>query len=277
MLGKLFKHNLKQVSKLLILIHGALLAFSVIGRIIFSMALNGEGDFNTASAATSLITAVYILLYVLGIFCIAVMTYIFLARDFQKGMFSNEGYLMHTLPVTPAQHIWSRCFVFIIWGLIDMIIICASLAIIFINSYTMQYLPEFFQEFWSAMLTAFGTSEFFSTIYMLLTMLISVFFNIFMVYFAICLGSLCKTHKILGAIGSLAGIYLVLQIVGVIMMLTLGWSPYSVNSNNALIATTSTTGMSPAFMGFSIVFDLLLTVGFYLGIHYILSRRLNLE
>ena len=277
MLCKLFKHNLKEVSKLLLMIHGALLIFSVIGRIIFSMALNADMNIKTNSPATGLITVVYIMLYALGVFCIAIMTYIFLARDFQKGMFSNEGYLMHTLPVTPDQHIWSRCFVFILWSFIDLVIICISLAMIFLNSKTMPYLPEFFREFWNVMLTAFGTSRIISTMYMLGTFLISVFFNIFMIYFAICLGSLCKTHKILGAVGSYVGIYLILQIVGIIMMLILGWSPYSVNSNNALIATTSTHGMSPVYMIFSLLFDALLTVGFYFGTRYILSNKLNLE
>ena len=67
----------------------------------------------------------YIFVYVLFIFAIVVATYVYLAIRFQKNLFSDEGYLTHTLPVSPTKLIWSKMLVAWAWIAIDLVCVIA--------------------------------------------------------------------------------------------------------------------------------------------------------
>jgi len=268
MLAKLFKHEWKAVSILLLLIHGALLVFSFPGRIIISMASSNTGDY------VDIIFAFYILFYVLGIVLVAFMTYLYLARRFMSNLFSDEGYLMHTLPVTPAQHLWSKFFVFVIWMIIDLIVIGLSLIILFLNKETLSELQSFMVNLWDAFITSFNSSPVGNVFYWMLSCIVSVFYSIFSIYFSICIGSLCKTHKVLGSLGTFIGIGIVTSIISSILMMIF---QYTTTVTSGLSTAVTTQVMGDAYYLVTLVFNLLLALGFYFGSHYILSKKLNLQ
>lgn len=113
MLKKLLKYDWKSVSLLLLILHGILLVYTLIGRLGIAFGLSGAGDTMVSSVTTmyGIAAGLYILVYVLFIFAIVVATYVYLAIRFQKNLFSDEGYLTHTLPVSPAKLIWSKMLV----------------------------------------------------------------------------------------------------------------------------------------------------------------------
>lgn len=56
-------------------------------------------------------------------------TQLFISVRFYQSLFSDEGYLAFTLPVTPGQHLLARTLVGGLWALIDTVIIFASFII----------------------------------------------------------------------------------------------------------------------------------------------------
>ena len=54
-------------------------------------------------------------------------TQLFISVRFYQSLFSDEGYLAFTLPVTPGQHLLARTLVGGLWALIDTVILMALL------------------------------------------------------------------------------------------------------------------------------------------------------
>lgn len=111
MLRKLYKYDLKSVSLLLVILHAVLLVYTVIGRIGIFIAERAQAFVSPeASRLWGIAGAFYIVGFILFILAIVIATVVYLAVRIQKNLFSDEGYLTHTLPVKPTQILWSKVF-----------------------------------------------------------------------------------------------------------------------------------------------------------------------
>ena len=280
MLKKLLKYDWKSVSGLLLILHGILLVYTLIGRIGIAFGLSKYGDTLTGSVAEAygIVSGIYILIYVFFIMAIMVVTGVYLAARFHKNLFSDEGYLTHTLPVSPAKIMWSKILVSWAWIVIDAVFVVASIMMLVLFKQTFEPFKNVVCEFFSILAGAYGMQNQVFMILLILTVL-AQFFGCYtmLVLFSMCLGSLFKTHKILGAVVSFFGINIILSIVSTIIMFAVpGWS-----STGSVSVTTAANG---GFIGgensiflFTFVWNLALAVLFFLGSRYILSRKLNLE
>ena len=288
MLKKLYKYDWKSVSMLLLVLHGVLLAYSVIGRLAVVIAENfatrGGNNFDTH---TSLVTTIfgmsavaYILIYVIFIIGIVLATILYLAARMQKSLFSDEGYLTNTLPVSQDKLLWSKILVFWTWSAIDFL--CVALSILILTSYpeTMQDILDGFQLFFTSLLGFEGFNAMTNAIAVTLGLIAEYFFYMTsLILFSICLGSLFKTHKSLGAVVSFFGINIGQSVIMLILMFILPpLSPITtvVTTDNGEIIS-STGGNGTAQVLFMIVWYLVLSVIFYLGSRYILTKKLNLD
>ena len=91
-----------------------------------------------------------------------------------------------------------------------------------------------------------------------------------------------KTHKVLGAIVSFFGINIGLSVIRTLLCFLIpGLNPFttmvSSGTDGSVITQTSLGGNELALMGFSLAWDLVFAVLFFLGSRYILSKKLNLE
>ena len=280
MLKKLLKYDWKSVSGLLLILHGILLAYTLIGRIGIAFGLSKYGDTLTGSVTETygIVSGIYILIYVFFIMAIMVVTGVYLAARFHKNLFSDEGYLTHTLPVSPAKIMWSKILVSWAWIVIDAVFVVASVLMLLLFKQTFEPFKYAVSKFFSVLTGAYGIQNQIFVILLILTVL-AQFFGCYtmLVLFSMCLGSLFKTHKILGAVVSFFGINIILSIVSTIIMFAVpGWS-----STGSVSVTTAANG---GFIGgensiflFTFVWNLALAVLFFLGSRYILSRKLNLE
>ena len=288
MLKKLYKYDWKSVSMLLLVLHGVLLAYSIIGRLAIAIAENfssGAGtDIDTpASLSTTIFgmgAVAYILIYAIFIVGIVLATILYLAVRMQKSLFSDEGYLTNTLPVSSNKLLWSKILVFWTWSAIDFL--CVALSILILVSYpdTMQDIVNGFQTFFTSLLGFEGFGAMTDTIMLVLGVIIEYFFYFTsLILFSICLGSLFKTHKTLGAVVSFFGINIVQTIIMFILMFAIpSLSPIStVVTTDSGAVISSTGGSGNAQMIFTLIWYLLLSVGFYLGSRYILTKKLNLD
>ncbi len=280
MLKKLLKYDWKSVSGLLLILHGILLAYTLIGRIGIAFGLSKYGDTLTGSVAEAygIVSGIYILIYVFFIMAIMVVTGVYLAARFHKNLFSDEGYLTHTLPVSPAKIMWSKILVSWAWSVIDAVFVVASIMMLVLFKQTFEPFKNVVCEFFSILVGAYGMQNQVFMILLILTVL-AQFFGCYtmLVLFSMCLGSLFKTHKILGAVVSFFGINIILSIVSTIIMFAVpGWSSTGSVSVTAAANGGFIGGENSIFL-FTFVWNLALAVVFFLGSRYILSRKLNLE
>lgn len=280
MLKKLLKYDWKSVSGLLLILHGILLAYTLIGRIGVAFGLSKYGDTLTGSVteAYGIVSGIYILIYVFFILAITVVTGVYLAARFHKNLFSDEGYLTHTLPVSPAKIMWSKILVSWAWIVIDAVFVVASIMMLVLFKQTFEPFKNVVCEFFSILAGVYGMQNQVFMILLILTVL-AQFFGCYtmLVLFSMCLGSLFKTHKILGAVVSFFGINIILSIVSTIIMFAVpGWSSTGSVSVTAAANGGFIGGENSIFL-FTFVWNLALAVVFFLGSRYILSRKLNLE
>ena len=271
MLKKLFVHEWKESWRLVGIMNLIVVALTLIGTFFLNNDTWNAMDKNEFVAVT---VAVYMMFFIASIAALSmVVTFYFYIR-FYRNMYTDQGYLMHTLPVTPHQLIWSKTFVAGIWMIISTIVMLTSVfGLIF------AAIPaEGRGDFWTELRDAFTMMEFDGrvvaiVILYILLMIVSQLMSIFMGYASISIGQTFKKQKVLGAIGVYIGIYMLIQTVSsyLSMFLTMSVDP------NVMSSTMDETNFILVFLIVLFVLMSALAAGFYFTTHYIMKNKLNLE
>lgn len=132
MLRKLIKYEFKAVNRLMIPLHLGLIAITIFGRFYVQLALN-RPRFNDGNVWMTFADTSLIIFYVIALVAIALITSIYLSiLRFQKNLFTDEGYLMHTLPVSVHEQIWGKLIVATVWIAIDTVLLILSILVMFL-------------------------------------------------------------------------------------------------------------------------------------------------
>ncbi|MGN0291367.1 MAG: hypothetical protein ACI4C5_05495, partial [Lachnospiraceae bacterium] len=116
MLGKLLKHEFKTTSKMILPLYFVLVVLTIFARIT-AQSMFSANETLTDSLGFGIFSGTTIVMYILGLFAVSIATFIYLVMRFYKNLFSAEGYLMHTLPVTSWQLLSSKLIVSFVWSL----------------------------------------------------------------------------------------------------------------------------------------------------------------
>ncbi len=276
MLGKLIKYEFRAVNKLLLLINGFTLLLTLIGCLTFASPLwDFDSDYIGGLAFSSLIV------YYIAIIAISLFTCIYLAVRFYKNLYTDEGYLMHTLPVTPTQLIWSIAITAFCWTLITMLFICFSVVAL-ISSAIIKFAGE---DFWSvdfsslfeiannAIQELYGMSLMSFCLLLLFSVLVSVIHSIFMAYAAISVGQLFSKHKVLGSILCYIGFYFVMQIASMVLMIPYWTILFSANGMESADLSHYMNYAIFSGTGLCVVFGVI----YYLITWQLMKKKLNLD
>lgn len=276
MLKKLYKYDLKSVSLLLLILHAVLIVYSLVGHIGFSFLKGGE-SFHTFEVSNlwGIAIGFYVLGFALFIFAIVIATIVYLAVRIQKNLFSDEGYLTHTLPVKPSQLLWSKVFVIWTWSVIDFICVVISVFTLITYKDTLPEILKGASTFFGTLFGSFGFTNWVEEVITLLAGLAQYFgFYTMLLLFAMCLGNLFKSHKILGTILSFFGLNVVLGFLNTLITFIIpGLSPFM----QANLTQDTLSVYSGRLMIFTLVWNVLFSIIFFLGSRYILTRKLNLD
>ena len=276
MLRKLYKYDLKSVSLLLVILHAVLLVYTVIGRIGIFIAERAQAFVSPeASRLWGIAGAFYIVGFILFILAIVIATVVYLAVRIQKNLFSDEGYLTHTLPVKPTQILWSKVFVIWTWSVIDFI--CVMISVFTLITYK-DTLPEILKGASTFFGTLFGSFGFTNWLEEVITLLagLSQYFGFYplLLLFAMCLGNLFKSHKIMGTLLSFFGLNIVLSFLSAMITFIIpGLSPFM----QANLTQDNLSVYSGRLMIFTLVWNILFSAIFFVGSRYILTKKLNLD
>ena len=273
MLGKLFKYEWRSISKLLLPIHGFVLLFALLSRFYFTISGGTDALLNTDSTIIGTLTMLLIFALVIVISSIAIFTYIYSGYHFYKNVFTDQGYLTNTLPVTPSQLLLSKELAALLWLLIDVVVISISIFILVGST----ELFSNFSIFWSTLMRYASQTPLFTTL-VIIALVLSPFLVIGILFFSITLGNLASSHKVLASIGAYVGIYVLQQIFGLIQLAVWGYfgsttiMRMNIYSNNYSFETF----LNPILIT-GLIFNIILIAVCWMGTKYIMTKRLNLQ
>lgn len=272
MFGKLLKYELKAINKpyiglyvtagiLSVIIGFWLQRFTQNQDMTTFFDSNNEINMVAEPSATS-IESLLFLLTIIGfaviISAIFISTFFLIVNRFRKSVYGRQGYLTMTLPVTNHQIILSKLCAGMIWNALSTLttFLCIGLIVFILILPTPDISFGYIMNWLANSIPQWFSSEYGS--YFLINTTIGSIHSILLLYFAISLGQLFKEHSLLLAIVFYFGIYAVESIVETITLLPFQQETLLYNTFNVLLLI--------AFI-----------VTYYLGTHYIMSKKLNLQ
>ncbi|MBQ2802966.1 MAG: hypothetical protein IJF07_03610 [Lachnospiraceae bacterium] len=291
MLGKLMKYEWKSLSKICSIMLLSIAVVTVIGCVLLSfpgtMAVFSD-DSTYTELQTMALAFTFMISFMLYMFMLVGITYgimIYIGVHFYKTMYTDQGYLSHTLPVTPNQLFLSKTLTSGLWYMLIMVATLISIfALIFSFAAGMMgsegySIGEMFAELINELSTAdmeaeLGMSMFHYCAFMLFSMLIGPFTAVIMIFGALTIGQLSKKYKAMMGILAYFGIMVINMIVNMIaqMVATIG-STVSMMSNPDAVTTMNMGSIYDS----SMIVSILMAVILYFVSYYILNHKLNME
>lgn len=131
MLGKLLKHEFRATGRTMLPIYGAVIVLSVLASISGRMMDRKIGSF------LYILFGLIIAAFVIGVIAAVIMTAVMMIKRFYTNYLKDEGYLMHTLPVSVHALVWSKMLVSVVWFAATFVVIgLVMLLMVFIESDT---------------------------------------------------------------------------------------------------------------------------------------------
>lgn len=184
MLGKLLKYELKRSARKFF----PLVVGYMIVTLIFSLMLR-YGD-SVKSPNFLVIFIVVCIAYGVAVVALFTVGFTISLTNFHKTLFTDEGYLMLTIPVKPYYHIFTKFISSVIWSAASMIVFVLSLLLIDPTEYL-----DSVGDFINALGNGFVEEPLTSFLICLYTLTLFAGMQIFL-YFVISLSN-CFKHKVL--------------------------------------------------------------------------------
>lgn len=265
MLGKLIKYDLKASAKVFILFHGAFILACLLCRILFVDHLRFDAP------AEPLITAIAVFSSLMILLCVALnlATWLQITFRFYRNLFSREGYLSWTLPVSGLSQLWGKIISGYIFMALDAVIIAAGILILVTTGNITTAYSAVAPEVTAELGMPLGTIAF----YLFMFCLVSSISTVIMGYFCIAVGQLFPGHRVLCAVAAYFITSFVVQILSLILLIFTGLFP----GYTALRITGSTvTDYLFSIFALSGLLTLAVTVIQYAVTHYIMKKKINL-
>lgn len=280
MLGKLIKHDFFAMARLLGPAYIVMIAIALLGRLMTWLATRKalmEGAAPAIGHIISLLSSLLTIAYVIAPFVIIFLAGFYGIYRFYKNIFTDEGYLMNTLPTTPLNLVFSKLLNALIWMLFTLVIAAASW---YISIGHIEALRDLLSQVWEAITTLFFSNKQAihdelgvpMWVFALETLVLMLsWFARFAIswFFAVAFGQLIsKNHKALGAIGVYIGLEIVSHIISSVYLGILGKFTKAAATNGLALQYT--------ILGNSILY-LLIAALLCWATTYIMKNRLNLD
>lgn len=272
MLGKLIKYDFKALSRYLIAIHIMLLVTAALGRFLFIGRLVDNP--NSLSDTGTIIMSIAILLYVILFMTALFGTLLVIAIHFYKNLYSDEGYLTHTLPVSRTQLLISKTVSGSVWMLADIILVILSVLILVIYKPLTREFAAHKDEALREMGFPGGVGFGRIILMIVLLLVIGAVSNVVMIYVSVTIGQLFSNHRVLGSIVAYFSINTILSVIGGAV-----GAVYSISA----IAGADTASDSFVYQLyirtylFALILDLVIMVVSYIVTQLLMQKKLNLS
>lgn len=288
MLGKLFKHEWKTTSKMGLLMLGAIAIVTILGVIGFVLPFSNfiiqENSRYTDEESVGMIISMLIsmatmMVYIFTLMGVVYGMLIYMGVHFYKTMYSDEGYLTHTLPVTPRQLIISKVLNSSIWYgfitfamIISMVILFGAMMVSMSNTMELpSEMGEVWNELFEVMWTEAGMQVVHMIVALILVFVVTPFATMMSLFGSITIGQLASKYRALMGILAYFGVCTLNGVISYVIsfLFTIG-----------TMVVSEMTGVMPnpaASYDATIITSLIMLVAFYFISHGILTKKLNME
>ena len=252
---KLLKHELIALFRVLLFFAIAVVVFAAIGRILLAVEIGNAGQ--------GILTFLFVLFYVFAIMALVGAAWVLGISRFYKTLFTGEGYMTLSLPVTPTQIIWAKLLSSIIAMFAGCLVSALSLCIFFIGLPS-NILSEIdidilvsFQEWFDSIVAA--PLQFVEE---LILYIVTIPVTLLIIYACISLGQLFTNHRKLMMFVIIVALYIVGQML----------SLYAVQPIYEAAAKVSVH----LYLWLEIFLVTAIDVGCFFLVRYILKNKVNL-
>lgn len=184
MVGKLMKHELKGILKILLIIGGVAIVLAAVGRLFLET--DPQGYLGILFTFLSLYLAIALWLAAFGISI----------AQFSRSLFSGEGYMTFSLPVTPTQLLIAKLLSAIISMFVGVIVSILAIIIIF-SGFDPAVLEQIFDAFGNLfeVLGPMINSEPLIAVEVILLLIVSVPMTILFIYAVESVGQLFTKNR----------------------------------------------------------------------------------
>ena len=211
MVKKLIKYDFMAFAKVMLPIEIALLGVAALYRLvsIFESRTTAYEIFNTSAIIILIIAAAAAFL----------MTFIYSVVRFYKNLYTAEGYLSFTLPVTPSAHIASKLIVSLIFDAVTIVCAFAAFGIATAGEVFAETMKAGFFLYGKAAEMIGGQLAAYVAEFIVVVIVASATAHL-LTYMCITIGQIARRHKILAAVGIYFAIYVAKQITGTVFITT---------------------------------------------------------
>ena len=273
MLGKLFKHEWKDSFLFMLILNGSILILSILGAFFFNSIDISEIDYERPFQG--LMYGTYMLVYVVGIFVLFIGSTIYFYVRFFKNMYTDQGYLMHTLPVTEHELIFSKLSVAMIWKIISAIVVTFGLELIAysISKDIIPALREIKEE-----ILRLGVEPVRLSLIIILSLLLALGYALYtylLGYASVSIGQFAVKNKVIASVGAFLGIRLIVRFIRNLITVSVGSMSYT----RLLMYSASRIDDHALLVAIAIsnIMIYIVCAVLYLITHMIMKNRLNLE
>lgn len=285
MLKKLFVHEWRSFWKVPAAMCLFALVYALVGALTFQTDL-----WNNDYRLVRLVLVFGSIGYFILLIAPAIILSIYTALRFYRNLFTDEGYLMHTLPVKKWELITAKGLVAVIWNVITTITTLLSvLLVILLISMSSRYggvtwadltesFAQFFHEAIPIVKEMFRMPVWMVALLFLGSFIVGAFYNTLLLYASVSIGHLWKKHPMAGTVLSYIGFYLAISFLT---------SAFSINSLNLTMGNiffasnyTAYTSMGDYLLrvlGNGYLVSAIGILVFYAITEWIMSHKLNLD
>ena len=209
MLGKLLKHDFIATWKVPVALDAVLIALGILTALVIQTFPHVEDSFGMSLFMFSFIGVFYI-----GIIAANVVTLIYLVIRYYRNLYTAEGYLTFTLPVKTDMIVHSKVITGSVWLFLSYLctfisILIAAIGFMVVTDVPLSEIGSALKEIYDVL--GFAGSGFIPVI--VITILITPIAGILCLYFSVSVGQLWQSHKILGSVLCIIGLYIINQIL----------------------------------------------------------------
>ena len=273
MLKKVIKLEMKETGKVM-----PWLILLMIGLIILGVLAN-HLDFTQKALNNNYIYVTAVAFYIVLLTAISVVMFGYLVVRYYKTMYTDQGYLTHTLPVTPAQLIIGKGIVFSLWYLICYIVNIGGFFALIYSTLIPHVRTEIFAEMEKSFSEINALAPNFGLIFcclMIVTVILSSIGSFFIINASTAIGQLFSRHKIIGSIVGYLCITFVIQILSLVVLMVV-LASLAINDMYEFESQLQVLKfMNRAFLGTCIEY-VIISVALFFVSKGIISTKLNLD
>lgn len=269
MVKKLFKHEFLAYARVMSIVYIILLTVATANRII--------QIFEADTTAYTIISSISGITYGISIFMAFIYTFWMSIVRFYRNLFTAEGYLTLTLPVTATQHIIVKVVTAVAFGFITVLVALLSGCI--------ASMGELLVEIWKALIYLFketfeehGIQTVLVGIGLTILLLVGTFTNTLLYNMFVAIGQLSKKNRVHAAFGAYFVFYIISQVV--VTVIGIGFSNLAFNGVlDKIVTWIDRNPYTATHIGIWVGILLTIIFGYieFIVTKTIITKKLNLE